>query len=246
MHRRKLAVATVAVAIAGLLTSGCSAVVDQIDGASHESKAAATKPVISTVHWGVVDGLLSVVVENTSDRTLRYGESVIHALDADGDEVASSLGRGGGACCSLADLAPGQAYGVYLDVGPDATRVTQVQMAYRNLSWAAAGASTEVADIHAAGVRVVQEAAGSVVEATVTSPRPVTQVGVQAFLFDDRGRFLAVVSGRWTCLAAGTSPIRMQLFHDVTTGTEIRSVRVHAVSGDPTQTAPDCGSSAKS
>ena len=64
----------VALIVVGLLGSGCDQASTKLDGgaaAEPVADAAPARPILVTQEWGVVDGLLSVVVRNTTDRTLR-------------------------------------------------------------------------------------------------------------------------------------------------------------------------------
>ena len=77
-------------------------------------------PILVTRDWGVVDGMLSVVVRNTTDRTLRSATAVITARDRNDVLISSSLEAPDG-CCAVTDLPPGQEFGFYVDVGDAAT-----------------------------------------------------------------------------------------------------------------------------
>lgn len=243
MHRKVVAAA---IATAALVTSGCSAVSDQLDGrevGSLEQTEDASSALLVTRQWGVVDGLLSVVVQNATDRTLRYATGYITARTDENEIVAASI-ESDGTCCEVVDLAPGEEYGFYLDVGDGASDITRVDMGYRNFSWAPAGEpAPDTGVVQAKPLGLEEEPAGAVVRADLLSDGPYDEVVAQAFLTDEAGDFLAVVSGRWTCLVDGRRSISMQLFHPLPRGARVERVVVHPVSDDPTRERPDCAQS---
>jgi hypothetical protein len=240
---RKLAAGVLAL-IGGLLLVSCAQVSDQAtnDRAADGSAAPGGEPVLATRATGIVDGLLSVVLANTTDRTLMYADAVVQAHTADGDLVATSIDSASRtSCCAVVNLPAGQEYGLYLDVGTDADRVAGVDVTYRNVSWGAAGAAaTEEPDLRADAVAVRHTADGAVVLADLTSGAAVPEAIAQAFVTDRDGRLLAVVSGRWTCLAPGTRRLHMQLFHPLPPDARVDRVVVHPVTDDPTRRAPAC------
>lgn len=243
MHR--MAVLT-AIAAATLVTSGCSAITDQLDGeevGSRETTEVAAVPLLTTRQWGVVDGLLSVVVENTTDRTLRYATGYVTARTDDNEIVAASI-ESDATCCEVVDLAPGGEYGFYLDVGEDAGSITRVDVGYRNFSWAPAAEEPAPATVRAKPVRIDQGPSSAVVTADLVSAGAHDEVVAQAFVTDRAGDFIAVVSGRWSCLVDGRRSIRMELFHLLPEGAKVERVLVHPVSDDPTRAKPDCSSGA--
>lgn len=244
MHRKALCAAT-ATAAAALLASGCSTITDQLDGkevGTSDVTESAAVPLLVTRQWGVVDGLLSVVVENNTDRTLRYATGYITARTDENEIVAASI-ESDSTCCEVVDLAPGQEYGFYLDVGDSASTITRVDVGYRNFSWAPADEAPGSTKVQARPVRLQQDPSGAVVEADLVADGPQEEVVAQAFVTDEGGEFLAVVSGRWSCLVDGRRPIRMQLFHPLPEGAQVARVVVHPVSDDPTRSGPDCSQS---
>lgn len=239
MHRTFVGAAVVA---AALLTSSCSAISDQLSGSEVTSAEPEDlpEPILATRQWGVVDGLLSVVVQNTSERTLRYADGVILARTDDNQLVVASV-EADESCCGIIDLRPGQEYGFYLDVGSSAADISRVEVSYRNVSWAPAGeAAPAEPRVRARPVRLEQDAGRAVVLADLVSDGAEPEVIAQAFVTDGAGDFLAVVSGRWTCVADGSRPIRMELFHPLPEDARVDRVVVHRVVDDPTRPAPDC------
>ncbi|MGB0100761.1 MAG: hypothetical protein WBP61_10825 [Nocardioides sp.] len=246
--RRTLATAATVVA-AALVTSGCSAITDQLDASDGTATSAsdpvgaaseAGSPILVTRDWGVVDGLLSVVVQNTSDRTLRYAEGVIVATTDDDEQVSSSIDSAT-ACCEIVDLSPGQQFGFYLDVGPAASEIDRVDVTYRKVSWAPAGDTSDAAPaVRGVPTGLEQADYGTVVLADLRTGQPQDEVIAQALVTDGAGDLQAVVSGRWTCLQPGGRSIRMQLFHSLPAGARVDRILVHPVTEDPTRPAPQC------
>jgi hypothetical protein len=182
--------------------------------------------------------MLSVVVQNVSDHTLQYAQGVVTARTADDQLVATSLELADAGCCDVVGLAPGQEYGFYLDVGPDAPEISRVDVAYREVSWDRTAAIVDHPEVTARPVGLRGDGAGTVALAELTSSRPVDGVVAQAFLTDDDGHLVAVVSGRWSCVRPGTQLLRMQLFHPVPAGTEVDRVAVHPA--DPSGPSSRC------
>jgi hypothetical protein len=235
----------VALTAAGTLAlAGCSQISDQLGGSSGspDAEPVATSPILVTKHWAVNDGMLSVVVQNTSDRTLRYADGVITARSDDNELLALSADGSDRGCCGVVDLPPGGDFGFYLDVeGGD--RISRVEVSYRNVSWDVADQAadtTAVSTVSARPVRVERDGRTTVVLADLRATRGVRQVVAQAFLTSADGDFLAVISGRWQCLVPGTRRIQMQLFHPIPAGAKVERIVVHPVLDDPTQGEPSC------
>ena len=241
MHRSFIA--ALAVVLAGA-ASGCSAFGQGVDQAQAGPApgTGADQSILLTRQWGVVDGMLSVVVENTTDRTLRYADGVISVRTSDNQLLTSSL-EADPSCCDVVDLRPGQQYGFYLDLGEDAEEASRVEVSYRSVSWAQE-TSTEplLPHLWAKPVELQRGDSDSVVVADLASSTAQDEVIAQAFVTDAAGQLLAVVSGRWTCLRSGHQSIRMQLFHPLPKDAEVDRVLVHPVVDDPTRPAPDCAS----
>ncbi len=238
--------ALVAVFMVGLTLSGCSLFSTHVETAPDP---AATEidhvggPILVTRQWGVVDGMLSVVVSNTSTRTLKYADAVITARDDQNVLVTSTSDspREAG-CCEVIDLPPGTEFGFYFDVGAAGASIARVDVVYRAVAWASASASAgKGAGQSAKALQILDNSKGAVVLAEVTSRNGVVpQARAQAFLSDANGDFLAVVSGRWSCFVPGKRKIRMQLFHRVPAGTQVDSVVIHPLRNDPSWPKPTC------
>lgn len=241
----RIGVMAVALVGVGLLGSGCDQVSTMGGGAQTAPSAAPARPILVTQEWGVVDGMLSVVVRNTTDRTLRGADAVITARDRNDVLIVSSLEAEDGVCCSIADLPAGEEFGLYVDVGDAAGEISRVDVAYRGVAWSPPG-ETPTGTLAAQPVRLDGNGQGAVVVAKVKTPDPmVAQASVQAFLTGPDGEFLAVVSGRWYCFSRGTHEIRMQLLHPVPAGTTVKDVVIHPVTDDPGGTALNCAGPAE-
>ncbi|MBB6629312.1 hypothetical protein H5V45_18440 [Nocardioides sp. KIGAM211] len=231
---------------ATVMLSGCSQISAQMSG---EQASTATEsssfdpdagPILVTQQWGVVDGMLSVVVRNTSQRTLRFANAVITARDEQDVIVASSAVVTDGTCCDVVDLPAGEKFGFYFDVGSSADAIAKLDVAYQDVAWATASGKPD-ATFTAKPTGIDKNSVGAVVVAdVVTTGARTPQVSAQAFLNDKDGKFIAVVSGRWDCFVPGTRQIRMQLFHPVPPGTVVEAIRVHPVEHDPARPSPDC------
>jgi hypothetical protein len=231
----------VVVLLVGIGGTGCSQISRKASGADSASASsrASARPILVTQAWGVVDGMLSVVVENTTDRTLRNAVGVITARDRDDVPIATSRESPEG-CCAVVDLPPGQQFGFYIDIGDSAAEVSRVDVAYRNIAWAPE-AEEQANPLSAQPVRIDGSTDGTVVVADVRSTGPtVAQASVQAFLDGPDGEFLAVVAGRWYCFARGSNEIRMQLLHPVPTGTTVDHVVIHPVTDEADSAALGC------
>ena len=245
MRRIAMMLAAALTCLAAL--TGCSDISAQLSGSqsSDPLEGGETRPAapLETESWGTVDGMLSVVVSNPAKRTLRYAVATITARDAGGVALGtSSTGAPDGTCCAVADLPPSATYGFYFDLGPDADRVAEVEMTYRDVAWGAPEESEATSTMEATAVGLSAGALGAVVIADVSTPGPaVTQAVAQAFLTGPDGEFLAVVSGRWTCFpAGGTRRIEMQLFHPVPEGTQVDAVVAYPTTDAPRNPAPSC------
>lgn len=213
-----------------LLVSGCSEVTAQMDGAEQEPTAGsgpdtAAQTVLTTVEWGEVNGLLSVLVRNDTDRVLRRADAVITVRNDAGVAIGSSAATTiEGRCCTAVEVPPGALFGFYFFLG-DAATVDQVEVTYKDVLWADAGrnaasqTSIELVDLH-------DNAAGSAVFADVTTQgEPIEAAVVQALVDGPDGAFEAVISGTWFCFSPGPPDrIAMQLYTTLPPGSSVRSV----------------------
>lgn len=243
-----LALVTALVTALGGSLSGCSDLRAQLDGAEAPADPDRSwtrlPPVLETVEWAATDGLVSVVVRNDDDRVLRTAEASLRALDSDGALLGtygiSSMG-GDSACCTVLSLAPGQEFGLYFAVGPGADRIDEVELTYSRLAWGgdgevpagdpSAAPAQDAADtgvLRARAIDTVIQRDQTVVIATVrVGARDLPRALVQAVLRGPDGTLVAVVTGRWSCLAAQSRRrLRMELFQPVPVGTEVDTVTV--------------------
>lgn len=179
--------------------------------------------------WGyTADGLLSVVVSNVGQATVRSAHAIISAKDAYGNVVAAvSAPQGtplGTRCCTIIGLAPGQRYGLYSDIGTRAPRVKTVSVDYTAVR-------TDVNNV-ASPVQSMKNAAlhtsGKQAYVTVTvkmSAHVGPYITVQALLDDPHKKFLGVISGGFYCIGPNTQrSIRLQFFHPIPPGSSVDSV----------------------
>ncbi|MDN4162844.1 hypothetical protein [Nocardioides abyssi] len=225
--RRAIAVGVLALAP---VLGGCSTISDQLAGSevdpSAATSAASAESQLETVTWAELDGLVSVVVRNPTDRVLRRAEAVVTLRDSRGVALASTTtprSREDG-CCTVRSLRPGGTYGLYVGTAGPGSEVADVEVTYRDVSWS----STALPRVEAEPVRIVEGSRGSVVLADVTVEKELPSAVVQAVVNDPDGDLVAVVSGTWTCFEAGdTRRIFMQLFRRVPAGSVVESVAVH-------------------
>ena len=239
--------ALVAALVAVLAFSGCSQISAQMENAQDPAPVTRGKgagPILVTRQWGVVDGMLSVVVSNTSSRTLRYADAVVTARDAQNLLVAStSTAAKAPGCCDVYDLPPGAEFGFYFDVGEAGAVIGRVDGGYRDWAWEPV-ARERASTLKSKPIRLRDNSLGAVVIAQVTiTGKQVPQSRAQAFLSDADGTFLAVVSGRWNCLDTGKRQLRMQLFHPVPPGTQVDSVLIYPIKHDEQWPTPVCSPS---
>lgn len=234
--RRAIAVGVLALAPA---LGGCSTISDQLAGSEVDptvtTSAASAESLLETVTWGELDGLVSVVVRNPTDRVLRRAEAVITLRDSRGTALASTpapttaatRSRDGG-CCTVRSLRPGGTYGLYVGTAGPGSEVADVEVTYRDVSWS----STPPPRVEALAVRIEEGPRGSVVLADITAEDDLPSAVVQAVVTEPDGSLAAVVSGTWTCFEAGdTRRIFMQLFRRVPVGSMVESVAVHPDGG---------------
>ena len=233
------------VVLAAVLTfSSCSQISAQLENAQDPAPVTRGKgsgPILVTRQWGMVDGMLSVVVSNTSSRTLRYADAVVTARDAQNLLVAStSTAAKDAGCCDVFDLPPGAEFGFYFDVGDAGETIDRVDVVYRDVAWEPF-ARDRASTLTSKPLRLRNNSLGTVVIAQVTiTGKQVAQSRAQAFLSDADGKFLAVVSGRWNCLDTGKRQLRMQFFHPVPPGTQVDSLLIYPITHDEQWPTPVC------
>ncbi|MEQ4524061.1 hypothetical protein [Nocardioides kribbensis] len=231
-----------------LALGGCADLRAQVAGAADApaSGAAEAPDVLTTSEWAVTDGLLSVLVRNEEDRTLRTAEVTLEAFDRDGVSLgtwSASAMVGQDACCTVTDLAPGEIYGLYFPVGVDVGEVAAVDLDYRDVAWQPAATDQDSSTASATGLASDLNASRTVVNADLTvGSADIPQALVQAILRGVDGQLVAVVTGVWTCLTAfEVRPIEMQLFQGVPEGTVVDSITVRPLDPSTSPVAPTCG-----
>lgn len=215
------------------LLSGCTDLQAQIEGRelSERQPDSLAPPVLATEEWAASDGLVSVIVRNDDDRVLATAEVTLTGIDAEGQLVGTwggSAMAGDTACCTVVDLGPGEEYGLYFAAGEDAERVDEVELEFANIAWGGVPDADREPAVTGTGVRAVLERERTVVRAVLdVGVDDVPRAVVQAILRGRSGKLIAVVTGRWSCLEAGTTRrIQMELFQPVPPGTGVDSVVV--------------------
>jgi hypothetical protein len=179
--------------------------------------------------WGyTADGLLSVIVSNVGDATVRSARAIISATDAFGNVVAAVSAQAGTAlgvrCCTIIGLSPGREYGLYSNVGTRISRVKDVSVQYTSVRTDVANVASPVESMSDASLRTGDK--GATVYVTVKmSSRVGPYITVEAVLIGPDKKFLGIISGGFYCLAANTKrTIKLQFFHPVPKGTTVDSV----------------------
>lgn len=243
--RRRRAAGSVALLVAlagGLGSAGCSDLGDRAgDDPGTSAQVPPTDPIIETVGWAVLDGMVSVLVRNPTDQVLRRARAVITVVDGDGRAVAATATADERRCCTASDVPPDAVFGFYVQLQDPTVVVREVSMDYEDVSWAP-GASEGGPVATATPVSLVPTTRGALVTAEVTTTGgPIPRAVVQAVLDAPDGSFLAVVSTTWDCLAPDRpQEVAMELFHRVEAGTSIREVNVFPESGDGGDDTPRC------
>lgn len=179
--------------------------------------------------WGyTADGLISVIVSNVGDATVRSARAIISATDAYGNLVAAVSAPQGTAlgtrCCTIIGLAPGQRYGLYSDFGTLLPRVKHVSVQYTSVRTDPNNVASPVASMNNPSLKTDGKHATASVTVTMaehTGP----YVTVQALLNGPDKKFLGVISSGFYCIAPSTKrTIKLQFFHPVPRGSSIESV----------------------
>jgi hypothetical protein len=179
--------------------------------------------------WGATsDGLLSVIVSNVGDATVRSARALISAKDQFGNVVAAVTAPPGTwlgtRCCTIIGLAPGHRYGLYLDIGTRIKRVKRVDVEYSEVRTDEKPVPSPVLQMRHATLH--PGAKLGTVSVTVKMAAHVgPYITVQALLNGPGGKFLGVISGGFYCLKANTQrTINLQFFHPVPAGSSVDSV----------------------
>ncbi len=222
--------------LAVLLTSSCAQLHAQMDGAERnvsDPATSATSP-LETVSWANLNGMVSVLVRNTSDQVLQHAEAVITLENDRGVTVGTNAAEAAqqttfeGRCCTATNLPPGATFGFYIYSG--GADVSGVDIDYKNISFGSGG-SAGGRELTVRPLALVDNRDGTVARAVVgVKDGPVDVAVIQAVIHDPQDRFLTVISGTWFCFAPRTPrTIRMQLYQAVPAGSTIASMSAVSV-----------------
>lgn len=220
-----------AAAISSLMAlSACSQVTDQLSGAvvGDDGSVPTRTTILETVAWAELDGMVSVLVENPTDRVLRRADAMITVRNERDVVLASSASESmRGPCCTAVDVPPGGTVGFYFYAGEAVAEADRVEISYRNSAWAAEG-SPEGPGVDVTPVGLRRNDRGTIAVAEVdTADQAVDTSFVQAMVNGPDGEFLTVISGYWYCLRPGApQQVQMQLFQRVPAGSSIDAVSV--------------------
>jgi len=204
---------------------------------------ASYEPLVQTVEWSELEGLVSVVARNNSDRVLTGARARLTVLDGAGSVLA--LADGGETESVLdADVAPGSTYAFTVDLG-EAAHVDRVEVAFADVSWEPARSTEDTGRVGLQPALLTANGAGAVVGArAVTTGGPVASAVVQARLQASDGRLVAVATTTADCLDPGARRrVWLQLERQVPAGTAIGQVTAYprtVPDPDGTAPSPDC------
>lgn len=221
---------TLSLGVASVLLAGCAQVTAQLEDAEDATRVdeVLPRPLLDTVAWSELNGLVSVIARNPTDQVLRRADAVITVLDDSGDTLATSDTSGIEVdCCTAVNVAPGAQVGFYVQIPDTARKAADVEVSYTNVTYAATTtfggpvAEATVSDVEA-------NALGTLVRTRVaTTGGIIERARVQATVLDGSGDLLAVVSTTWDCLRPDQeTPVRLQLFHRVPRAAEVGTVTV--------------------
>lgn len=180
--------------------------------------------------WGATkDGLISVIVSNVGDATVRSARAIIAAKDKFGNVVAAISAPPGTAlgtrCCTIIGLAPGHRYGIYSDIGTRLSRVKSVSVQYASVRTERSSVTSPVKSMTHATLKRRGSTQVDVYVTVNMAKKVGPYITVQAFLDGPDKKFLGVISSGFYCLEANTSRrIKLQFFHPVPAGTSVESV----------------------
>lgn len=223
-------IARASLGLAAVLLAGCAQVSAQLEDAEDPTRVdeVVPSPLLQTVAWSELNGLVSVIARNPTDQVLRRAAAVITVLDDDGDTVATSDTSGIEAdCCTAVNVAPGARVGFYVQIPDAARKAAGVEVSYTNLTYAAVttfgGPTAEATESD-----LTPNALGTLVRTRVaTTGGIIERARVQATVLDGTGELLAVVSTTWDCLRPDQeTPVRLQLFHRVPRAAKVGTVAV--------------------
>ncbi len=194
------------------------------------------------VTWGGHDQQLAIIIRNQGPRNIRSAKVHISATDADGNQIVSTTGEPDSTCCTIFGLAPGQQFGLFVNMTDEIDDVADVAVRYVDAQFAPATPKPEYT-IAAQDAELHHTADDAVVTATVTADGDVTStIAGQVFLTDDSDRLVAVISGRFYCFASGVSKrLTMQLLVPAPEATHIQKIVAYPIpAGADSHTKNSC------
>lgn len=245
--RRRVVTAVALVASSSLVLAGCSDMREQVNGSSVEpdsqsdSPTVGITPLLETAEWAVTDGLLSVVVRNDNDRTVRTAKVALTAYSEQHAPVAAVAGDsmvGESGCCTVVDVAPGDVFGLYFALGDVVgAEVADIELAFSDIAYAETEAVDPPSFVATAQGTALKGSSTTVAATLQNGPKPVPLAVVQAVLRGRTGKLVAVVTGRWTCFAPEEMrPVRVELFQPVPRGTVVDTITARPLAGPNTPT----------
>lgn len=188
------------------------------------------------VSFGGSGEQLAVVVRNESQRVIRRAGVVITARGLDGEILARRSDGPRSTCCTVLGLPPGGEFGLFLDIDMPVSAVAAVEVSYTSVSLGNAPSSVPTVKVASSALR--RTSGDTVVDARLVVEGPRRLFGLydgylvgQAFLTDEAGELVGVISGRFYCFSAATRErdVTMQLLRKVPPGTRIGKVVAYAV-----------------
>lgn len=217
-----------------LVLAGCSPHIDaSMIGTTPKPAAVAsiprpapfTRPVApATESWGGVGDQLSIIVRNTSSRTIVLARVRIEAMSASGAPIPITTVQPTSTCCTVLDVAPGGRFGVFANLGARVGDVRKVRVAYVGPVLTTSAPPSVHIVVRNTSLHLSRDDAVVSATVSVSGTVPAYMAG-QAFLVNRQGRVVGVISGRFYCFGDGTTRrLRMQLLHPVPLGTRLAQV----------------------
>lgn len=239
------AVCPIVVAVACSALAGCAVPGTRDGGAPTPdprvtAALASYEPLVQTVEWSELDGLVSVVARNEAGRVLTGARARLTVLDSAGTPLTLPDGEATESVLD-ADVLPGSTYAFTLDLGEGAD-VDRVEVAYADVSWGATGPAADTGRVDLRPAVLTANGAGAVVGArAVTTEGPVSSAVVQARLQAPDGRLVAVATTAADCFDPRVQRrVWLQLDRHVPEGTTTGLVTAYP------RTPPDLGGTATS
>lgn len=182
------------------------------------------------VRWGGGDGQLAVVVRNTADVTIAAATVRITALDADGAVLSATSGNARTTCCTVLGLPPNREFGLFADLDAPLADVDRVEVRYLDVRTTTRRPPR--VDVGRPRLERMPDDATVAVELETRGEVRGFVVG-QAFLVDDDGDLVGVISGRFYCFRDGTRrSVRMQLLRPVPPSVRVERALAYPIPAD--------------